>query len=695
MDSGQPSSALVELAEHHGITTQFHDIDGRLQRASTDALLGLLARLGAPLSHPDGADNALQAARAANDKRMVEPVTVNWVPERASIELTLPGSGGQERAELSITLDGGETRELALPLADLAPSASGQHRALLTLPELPLGRHRVELRIGPSRGQTWLLCAPERAFPSRGRSFGIFAPTYGVRAHGQGSGTYSDLTALLNFASHHQAGFVGTLPLLPVYLQGHHDPSPYAPISRLFWNEFYLDLPALAAAQGCDSAADLIADYRAVDLQQARSTERLIDYRPLAERHHRALLELSRHFFRTQSPERERLQRFVAANPEVEHYAHFRVAMERHPGSFHEWPEAWRKELAGHLNVDAAEVQCQIYAQWRAHEQLFELARQARDKNCGLYLDLPVGTHPNGYDAFAHRDSFLPDAAAGAPPDPFFSGGQNWGFAPLHPDKIREDGYAYVQACLRHHMQVAQILRIDHVMGLHRIFCIPNGARSGDGAYVRFRQEELYALALLESERHRCTLIGEDLGTVPEGVREAMEQHGLLRMYVTQFSLAESHPVVQEPPAQALASLNTHDMPPFAAFARGLDIDDRVALGLLTPEQAQGEHQARSRLLGAVRAALHSPADDDGALLQRLLFALADSPCPHVMVSLEDLWLEKAAQNVPGTQFERPNWRRRLAHALDTLDQQPDIMARLSALSGTRVPPANQHDQPK
>jgi len=283
--------------------------------------------------------------------------------------------------------------------------------------------------------------------------------------------------------------------------------------------------------------------------------------------------------------------------------------------------------------------------------------------------------------AWYHDNAFVPNASAGAPPDPFFDGGQDWGFAPLHPQAIRKEGYAYVQACLRHHMQMADILRIDHVMGLHRIYCIPSGMPGSAGAYIRFHKDELYALVALESARLGCTVVGEDLGTVPPEVRENMNDHGLLRMYVGQFSIHNHRPALQPPPARSLASLNTHDMPPFAAFAQGLDIDDRVALGSLTSEQAKHEHAQRAQLITALRDDLECAGADDSTLLAGILKRLAASQAPYLLVALEDLWLETAAQNVPGTQFERPNWRRRAALSLSTLERQPGIMALLSSLT--------------
>ncbi|HEX2120656.1 MAG TPA: 4-alpha-glucanotransferase, partial [Thermoanaerobaculia bacterium] len=230
-----------------------------------------------------------------------------------------------------------------------------------------------------------------------------------------------------------------------------------------------------------------------------------------------------------------------------------------------------------------------IDAQLRIAQQMRRLAARG-----GLYLDFPLGVHPGGYDVWRYADSFAKGVSVGAPPDAFFTKGQNWGFPPLDPDAIRANRYEYFRACIRHHMQHASILRLDHVMGLHRLYWIPEGAEAKDGVYVRYRDEELFAIIALESQLHGCAVVGEDLGTVPEYVPRAMQRHGLRRMFVVQY---EAKPEgIGDPPRMSVASVNTHDMPTFAAFERGLDIDDRVEQGLLDEEGARKEREARARI---------------------------------------------------------------------------------------------------
>src|SRR5207253_8981248 len=215
-----------------------------------------------------------------------------------------------------------------------------------------------------------------------------------------------------------------------------------------------------------------------------------------------------------------------------------------------------------------------LYVQYRMRQQLRATP--------GLYLDFPLGVSAGGFDAHHYAAQFAKGASVGAPPDAFFTKGQNWGFPPLDPDAIREHRHAYFRACIRNHMEHAGILRIDHHMGLHRLFWIPAGGEPKDGVYVRYPDEELYAILTIESHRHNCVVLGEDLGTVPEYVPRAMRAHGVRRMYVVQYELKPEGPApAGRPPAESIASINTHDMPTFAGFWSAEDVDDRLEQELL------------------------------------------------------------------------------------------------------------------
>ncbi|GAC1365426.1 MAG: hypothetical protein NVSMB32_08950 [Actinomycetota bacterium] len=313
------------------------------------------------------------------------------------------------------------------------------------------------------------------------------------------------------------------------------------------------------------------------------------------------------------------------------------------------------------------------------------------------------------------RDAFLLGTTAGAPPDPLNASGQNWGNPPLHPEGIRRSGHAYTIASIRHLLNHSRVLRIDHVMGLHRLFVLPETGAPGDGAYVRYQADEGYAILCLESHRAGTLIVGEDLGTVPAYVRTAMASHRIHRCYVAQWAIPSDPARRLEPvPEDVIASINTHDMAPFAAFWRGIDIAERMKLGLLTQEQAHQDEWCRGvdrahLVEGLVAEGLLTPgeagqAGEAGApgeaggagapgeageareaeVLDAWLAWIARSPARVVLVTLEDLWAETASQNIPGTVDEHPNWRRQMALSLEQLRCADQVVGRLQNIAANR-----------
>lgn len=481
---------------------------------------------------------------------------------------------------------------------------SGRASGSFTLDPLPHGYHTLRIN---DEHEALIIAAPMKAYAPREKSWGIFAPLYAAhtrRSHGAG-----DLGDLLEYASwidHYGGSIVATLPMLA---QLDDEPSPYSPASRLFWNELYLDVTRVPEFRGDDLDDGAIA--------RLRQTSH-VDYAGVLAEKRRVL----RNCFERFVPDRE----FATfANSEANEFA------------------KWRGE-------DAA---LQLYAQFRMAQQMREVANAARRLGRGLYLDFPLGVHPAGYDAQRYAHVFANGVSAGAPPDLFFTKGQNWGFPPFDPDALREDRYDYFRKAIRHHVSHAGILRIDHVMGLHRLFWIPDGLDAKDGVYVRYRAEELYAILTLESQRHRCTIVGEDLGTVPTEVPRTMSRHGLRRMYVVQYEIKPDEDLAP-PAAASIASVNTHDMPTFAAWFAGKDIDDRVAQGLLDDLGARRERELRERMKRRLDARVP---------YESLLEFLAASDAEFVLINLEDLWGETEAQNVPGVPGR--SWRHKFRMGLE------------------------------
>jgi 4-alpha-glucanotransferase len=471
------------------------------------------------------------------------------------------------------------------------------------------------------------------------------------------------------------------------------EPSPYSPASRLFWNEFYLDIPAIPEFSRCRPAQRL---FRSLPFQRQLDAFRqapLVDYRAeMAAR--RQLLEKLAHFlFHANSARRKQFSRFLRECPQVEDYAKFRAACDQTKLPWQQWPQRMR---VGNLQVgDYSESakNYHLYVQWLAQEQIALLTKKCRARGVQFYLDLPLGVHPAGYDLWRERDAFASGASVGAPPDAFFSKGQNWGFAPLHPQRLREQRHRYIREVLRFQMRQTGMLRLDHVMSLHRLYWIPDGCSAKEGAYVSYPAEEFYAILSLESHRHKTVVVGENLGTVPDEVNEAMNRHALRRMYVVQFAQRPNpRAALAKPPPRSVASLNTHDMPAFAAHWRGLDIDDRMKLGLFTKAEARKEHARRAKLNSALLKFLQrngrrkkAAADDEVLRVAQVCLAwLRTSPAELVLINLEDLWAEALPQNVPGTSTERPNWRRKARFSIEQIQAQPEIRHFLRAIEMSR-----------
>lgn len=642
--------------------------------ASEEAVLAALRALGVELSGVGDAPAALAALEREQAREIVPPVIVGWGGALAVPFAVAPDADGAW--EIEVTTERGRTVRAHGRLGELAIDGRVR-RARVALDED--GYHLVAWRALGEQGEALAIAAPERAWSAPGgRRWGVFAPVYGLASPETGqAGDLSSLRRLFDAVARRGGSHVATLPLLAATLDEPCAISPYSPVSRLFWNELYLDLGALAGELGVALPAAPPAilgapiDYRA----QYRWRRDALD--PMA----RALLA---------DPVRGAAIDAWARAAGAYDYAAFRALGEQARAPWHQWPAAQRdgvsliesRAAALALGADAARVDTHVAAQWAMARQLAAL----RDGPVSLYLDLPVGVSSDAYEVWRQPSLFLTGLGAGAPPDALFLGGQNWGLPPLAPAALRRDHYRYFRRCVRHHMAVSGMLRIDHVMGLFRLYCVPSGRPATDGVYVRYRADELLAILVLESHRARCVIVGEDLGTVPPEVRPAMARRGLFRLHVGQWAFPAVPGEAPAPsPPDAVASLNTHDTPTFAGWWRAADADDRLDLGLITEAQCAAETADRAHQ----RAALLALADAqgvDGALLdvERAMIAvtadLAAGPAEVVLVALDDLALEPVPHNVPGTTHERPNWQRRVPGWADALDEELAAPAAAAAI---------------
>jgi len=691
-------TALRDLATAAGLDTEYASWSGKPVAASDEAVVATLRALapdlGIAFEAAADAPAALAALARARWSTVVPQVVVGWngvivVPFSVPAEL-------DDSWEVEVTTEAGRTVRAVGRLFELAASDHGWpggvvhcvRRCRIAL-DGELGYHTLRWRAAGASGEAFVISAPERAWGGPGdgaRRWGVFAPVYGLASAASGqAGDLANLRALFAQVERRGGSYVATLPILAASLGEPCEFSPYSPASRMFWNELYLDLAALAAELG--EAAPVAPPVVAGSL---------IDYRAQYRWRRAALDPLAAKLYAARGAEIDAW----AARSGAYDYAAFRAMGEHTRQSWHSWPERWRNGApvvaslaeAVALGVEAAPVTTHVVAQWAMQRQLAELARS----KVGLYLDLPVGVNSDAYEVWRHRGLFLTSLSAGAPPDALFLGGQDWGLPPMSPTALRRDRYRYFVHCLRHHMQVSGMLRIDHVMGLFRLYCVPAGRPATDGVYVRYPHDELLAVLTLESRRAKCALVGEDLGTVPDHVRPAMARHGLFRLHVGQWYLpAEPGERPAPSPAESVASLNTHDTATFAGWWRGADIDDRRDLGLITAEQETEERAARelarTAVLAYVRPRLANTALGETELAMVGATAdLAYGPAEVVLVALDDLALDPVPHNVPGTTSQRSNWQRRIegwADALDEAKAPPAAAAALAALVAARSTP--------
>jgi 4-alpha-glucanotransferase len=682
---------LRELARLYDVQESYRNVHGKRVRAGIDSTVAVLQAMGAPVSSLADAPAALRERRQQLARRAIEPVLIAWDGRLGEIEVRVPASLADRDLRIAVMPEGDMPNGLrAVRARPSGDAAEGLAPVRFRLGErVRIGRHDLWIDAGDnSIVRSLVLSAPRRCPQPTGRTWGMFAPLYAVRSDDDwGVGSFADLEHLRGWIETAGGTIGATLPLFAQFLDERIlEPSPYSPASRLFWNETYLEVERAHGLDGCAEAREVLDDPAFREHVAGLRKADLADHPAVAAAKRRVLDPLAQASFRGTVP--EGLAAF-AADPRATDYARFRAEVERRGTWWGEWPEAERNGTLAGSALEDERARYHLFVQWLASEQLSAAAGRARAAGGGLMLDLPIGVNGAGYDVWRERHSFAPDAAAGAPPDAFWSQGQDWGAPPPHPFGARENGYRYHHEMFQTLFRYAAVARIDHVIGLHRLYWVPRGASAKDGVYVRYRADEWYALLSIAANETGAVVVGEDLGTVPGYVRPAMRSHGLLRTFVVQREASDQG--LPEPPASSVATLNTHDMPTWAGFWRGDDVPLRQELGLIDDEQAEKIRDGRRSMRLAMPASLPESdlrPDPDGAdpraSLEAALERLAAGPAAIVMASLGDLLLEVDPQNVPGTGPERENWRRRFPWTLDDLRRRPEIESMLERIDRIR-----------
>ncbi|MET4226187.1 4-alpha-glucanotransferase [Oerskovia enterophila] len=678
---------LVQLAAVHGVAPDFWGFDGERRPVSAQTLVAVLEALGVPASSPEKVAVSLEHSEDDTWRQMLPPTVVVrqgvgarfpvhvtdgaqvevWVelepPEAPGYRSTAPAV--RERRDLPQVDDYVEPRTV---------DGRAVGRATFAVPEdLPLGWHEIHATSDGTQARATLVVTPQRLelpdpLRSGGRAWGLMTQLYSVRSRASwGVGDLADLADLAWLGAHRAgADFVLVNPLAAAEPRTPMTPSPYLPTSRRFVNPLYIRVEDVRETGYLTAADRSLVEWAFDPVRDLSSDPGPID-RDAAWEAKKAALEVV--FAAPRSTARQAaLDAFRAEQGKgLEDFATW-CALADHFGD-QDWPPyaldpsspgvaALREQLD-----DQVDFYC--WLQWVADEQLEVAQRTAREAgmSIGVMHDLAVGVHPHGADAWAHRGVLAGGVTVGAPPDMYNQQGQNWSQPPWHPQALAKAGYAPYRDLLRTVLRHAGAIRVDHIIGLFRLWWIPGAARADAGAYVRYDHEALIGILCLEAQRAGAVVIGEDLGVFEPWVRDYLTERGILGTSVLWFEKGEGgHPLPPEAYRRlALATITTHDLPPTAGYLAGEHVDLRERLGLLTEpayvvrREAREERDTMVALL--VERGLVGEDPSERELVEALHVLVAQSPAVLLGVSLADAVGERRTQNQPGTDQEYPNWK--------------------------------------
>ncbi|MFD5105799.1 4-alpha-glucanotransferase [Streptomyces cinereoruber] len=751
---------LARLAARHGVATVHSPADGRDVPVPEATVVAVLAALGVDASTPEAVTAALEAAERADRERLLPPTLVHWrtgdggdgpggggthAPGTDPHGGRAPGTDPRENAGPYESGPYGSVgpRESTSPYESTAPygeppayPGDAPLRPPSHLPPgtrlqvttedgavvlgddwsgLPLGVHTVEAEAPDGRTATaTLIVSPARVPGPARRAYGLLVQLYSLLSgRSWGMGDLGDLRELVTWAGRrHGAGFVQVNPLHAGVPGAPADPSPYRPSSRRFPDPVHLrieEIPeyALIGPERREELDRILAD--AAELRErVLGKGALIDRDAVWEVKRRAL-ELLLTSVELGPGRRADFHDFLAGRGRaLEDHATYQALAERHGPHWRSWPEALRTPRAAEAAVRAdpalaARVDFHCRLAWLTDRQLADAAGAAREAGMavGIVHDLAVGVHPEGSDAWAGQEAFAAGMSVGAPPDAFNSRGQDWGLPPWRPDALAAAGYAPYRGLLRELLRHAGALRIDHVMGLFRLWWVPEGREPTEGTYVRYDADAMLAVLVLEAHRAGALVIGEDLGTVEPGVREELARRGVFGTSVLWFERDWAGTGRPLPPeewrAECVATATTHDLPSTAARLSGDHVVLRHRLGLLAGDLERERVADRAETAEwrdlFERLGLLPEGPGEEAEIRAVHRYLLATPARMVGVWLPDAVGDRRPQNLPGTWDEYPNWRLPVAGpdgqplTLEQLAASPRAHALLSELHARTAPP--------
>jgi 4-alpha-glucanotransferase len=690
---------LQRAARAAGLHTTWTDNDGRERTVSTESLRSLLDALSAS---GDGDTNdagaRLHVGTAGRSLRVPAKAGARWrlSPDPDHGFLAGADADPETGSDARVALEG--------VFADSHEDGS----CTLRLPEAPgyylleAQQQTLRIAVAPPRCPD---IAGRRREGATGLPWGIAAQLYGLRGEGGGDTGIGDFGLLGTLAEHAARAGADALAISPTHALFAARPrhySPYSPSSRLALNALYADPGEPFGAAALREAAF------AIDAPSP-SPDGLVDW-PAVARHRNALMDALFDAMPDRHPEaRQAFESWAAACPAAlrDHALfealHGDVAIAGNDAAgWRAWPSDWHDpdgaKARGYAQENARSVQRHLFRQWLACRGLAQARQRARDSgmSVGLIADLAVGTDPDGSHVWSRREDFLVGPTIGAPPDALGPDGQNWGLAAFSPRALQASGYRAFIELLRANLVQGGGLRIDHVMGLMRLWMIPKGGGADDGVYLSYPLDELLALLALEAFRHDCIVIGEDLGTVPPGFRDNLSARGILGMGVLLFERDDAGFLpLQRWRRDAVAYTTTHDLPTLAGWWTGADARLRRALGL-SDESREAEalsqrRRERGELAEAIRAEGGACIDDEDASADAFVDAAIEhvgrSPAPLAILPLEDATATREQPNLPGTVDEHPNWRRRMSLPVTRIFDDEGVRERLARHRAARANP--------
>lgn len=742
--SQEPHSDLInELSELCGIVPEYVDIYGKKHITPLETKKAILSAMRLDIGTADDISKEIERRKWNSWKNVIEPVHISSVNDQPfTIPVCIPVDQGKE-AGLEVTWSIGLENPHLQPFHDGEPEGFPDQGITHTLSgndltiieekwidnrryikiglsdtkQRDLGYYRIDIECKHTENvftggknittkRSRLIIAPDTCYMppelENGRTWGLSVNLYAIRSGGNwGIGDFSDLGKIVRWIASLNGGFVGINPLHALPNTKPYGISPYSPISRIYKNFIYLDITSIPDFLDSEDAMGITESEQFKNELHSLRAAGLVDYEKIASLKERVLRRAFSHFYDTHytrcTDRGSEFRKYVSEQgSSLESFATYMCLYEQMKRSkniytWQEWDEEYRTLSNEKVRVFRKENEKEVlyyeYLQWLIDVQLKDVFDEAmgRDMPVGLYYDLAIGSIGGGSDAWSFQDIIAVDADAGAPPDDFSPNGQNWGFPPLNPEKLRETGYELFIQTMRNNMRYGGALRIDHALGMFRLFWIPHGMSAREGTYVNFPAEDLLRIIALESVRNKTIVIAEDLGTIGENVRETLERFHMLSYRLFYFERNYPDPSFVPPekyPSLALCAITTHDLPTIYGYWTGQDLDVKKVLdmypdGELLTAQIKERERDKQLILSTLKTYGALPSDHPSEpnmvtrMTPELCLAiykyLAMTPCKLLLVSLDDIIGTIDQQNMPGTLEEHPNWVQKTSLSLDEL----------------------------